>query len=137
MAVRLEYEYMSHSIRFICQGSSGAIFAALVSQHIIKHCRTIRVHEIIHIKKPGEESHYPGHYITGQTGVNKNIIIDDFISTGRTIARIYDTFLSCNPKEKMDAIIVAGYYSNSQGADHMNHIRVDKLICGGSYDITI
>ena len=67
------------SITLWCRGSSGAIIAALVSQHIFAGV------EICHIKKSGENAHIsiptPQHDI--------NIIIDDLMASGDTVEAIY------------------------------------------------
>lgn len=126
----------SNFIRFICQGSSGAIISAMVYQEIRLIPQSPLVLEIVHIKKEGEQSHFPGHTITHVNFV-KNIIIDDFIASGRTVRRVYDTFLAANELETIDAIIVGGKCA-IKSVLHSYHLRdvvVDKFISEGEFDL--
>jgi hypothetical protein len=68
------------SINFICGGSSGAITATLF-------CSRIPKSSIFYVTKGGESRHtnstlFPGYY---------NIIVDDFIVSGRTVQRLIDS----------------------------------------------
>lgn len=76
-----------------CMGSSGAILAALFASKI----NAVNI-KIVHVKKSGENSHGTTSplYSTKSTGgifngsAIVNVVIDDFISSGRTMARIYE-----------------------------------------------
>ena len=94
-------------INLICQGSSGAILAALVGSKLKN------MNKIIHIKKEGESSHCNGdvEFISSK---DTNIIIDDFISSGDTVNRLYEQF-----KKKYDHVLHCLCVSR--------HISKDKL----------
>lgn len=78
-----EYNNPYPSLNIWCRGSSGAILASLFAVHI--HMPNIK---IIHVKKPGENSHSGG-YHPYTYGDAINVIIDDFVSSGKTLRHIY------------------------------------------------
>lgn len=85
--VFLEREGLEKSvarINLIGTGSSGAILCTLVSLKIDKFFNQVNV---IHIKKPGEKSHYDNssNYMMDYI----NIFVDDFMESGATIERVY------------------------------------------------
>jgi phosphoribosylpyrophosphate synthetase len=109
--------------RLVCAGSSGAILSALAASILAGS-----VVEIIHIKKDGEKSHCEGDqaedYIDTVT-----VIIDDLISSGDTVCRIYKKFTEANPEHKIDAIIVNMRVEMHRLAERCSDIIIDKLIC--------
>lgn len=84
-----------------CRGSSGAILAALLASRFIYHSP-----RILHVKKEGEEAHSTNGSFNHHTSFNHviNIIIDDFVSSGETIRKIYSTARKFVPK--IDVLIV-------------------------------
>lgn len=107
-------------ITLFCQGSSGAILAALVA------ARCSFVKEILHLKKPGEKSHaasfekaFPNSF---------NFFIDDHIASGYTIEMCCKNFLYHNPGKKCNGIIVSSIVFEKDIP-----CNVDYLICG-QYD---
>lgn len=109
-------EYKDKKINLFCTGSSGAIMATIFSLNV-PQCK------IIHIKKEGENSHSSNE----DRSVNKidhiNIIIDDFISTGKTVNRIAG-FMSSN-EIAIHCLVISGYsYHNSC------KFTMDYIICG-------
>lgn len=109
-----------YPIRLWCQGSSGAMLAALVATH-----EELSIHEIIHVKKHGEHSHSSSTYVGSQDYI-RNIIIDDFISSGETVKRIYTEFKSSNQHLKIDAILMAGIIHTH--LRNLSEIETDWLI---------
>jgi orotate phosphoribosyltransferase-like protein len=71
-----------HRIVFCCRGSSGAIMAGIASYNIPNST-------IFHIKKAGENSHDDSNYFCFHEK-DYIIIIDDFISSGKTMLKIYE-----------------------------------------------
>jgi hypothetical protein len=96
------------NINLFCRGSSGAICAALFVAYAPWHCK------IIHIKKPGESAHCDALEFNPD---NINVIIDDFMSSGDTVAEIYHNANSNQYKSKkliIDVLIVQrGWHANS------------------------
>lgn len=88
----LEKYSVERTIVLVCRGSSGAIIAGSIAVLLIENgCTNVR---IAHVKKPGEESHH--------STINLDryqdpviIIVDDFISTGRTLKAIFDAIDKC------------------------------------------
>lgn len=66
-----------------CRGSSGAMLSALLSVFISGHCL------IHHFKKPYEDSHSPD-WARPLQRKSKNVIIDDHIYSGNTLAIIHE-----------------------------------------------
>ena len=124
MAEILYDAYKRTPLRLLCSGSSGAILSAIIADsHLLD------VIEIIHVKKSGEEHHVNSHDIRQLTcnysGRVLNIIVDDFICSGRTVERIYDTFTHCNISENVDGIIVNGYFNKNCGK--FQHMKIDDI----------
>lgn len=75
-------EFKGKFVNIWCRGSSGAILAALLASNIKNECI------VCHVKKDGETSHNreinPNRYVPFI-----NVIIDDFVCSGRTIKSIY------------------------------------------------
>lgn len=74
-------EFRDQHIKLLCMGSSGAIIAAIFAS-LVPNCT------IIHVKKQGEQSHGENLFQVSNKGVN--VIIDDFVNTGKTINDIYN-----------------------------------------------
>ena len=77
IAELITLNFPDKSITFWCQGSSGAIISALVSQHLPNS-------NIYHVKKTGENSH--SYSISHVNDIN--IIIDDLMCSGNTVENI-------------------------------------------------
>ena len=107
-------EFSFKSINIYCQGSSGAIMAAFFCARVQNACR------ILHVKKEGEKSHSDYSNLRPFSGDCINIIIDDFIASGRTVNRIH-SFADV----KIDCLIVSG-------ESYMDKIefKPDYLVCG-------
>lgn len=89
-----------------CMGSSGAIISTLLSITMIELCDITPM--IIHLKKDGEYSHDHNDYINDNN--NFNIIIDDFIVSGRTLNTTYSkiNYTGTN-MPVIDLIAISGY----------------------------
>lgn len=102
--------YHDNKIHLFCQGSSGAIIAGIV----VANLTTIGIEaEVNHVKKEGEWSHHSGAARIGSFDDNSVcIIIDDFISSGETVNRIYAEYENCMKMSgrpvKLDALVVRG-----------------------------
>lgn len=93
-------------INFLVRGSSGAIIATMVANHLNYPVR------IFHIPKPEEQTHrdaFCRSFLDGPI-----IIIDDLMCTGQTILEIYKEFLFSNPKKPLSAIIICNKLNNNQ-----------------------
>ena len=90
-----------HHVNLICRGSSGAILAALFSAFANPEwdCR------IVHVKKPGESSH--GIPIRNCDLAGINVIIDDFLCSGRTLVSIIDDINDTDTMAEIDVVILA------------------------------
>lgn len=78
-------DFKDTKLSLICRGSSGAIIATMFAAYLPNECR------IVHIKKEGESSH------SGSISLRKdyrNIIVDDFIATGKTMNAIYQALVA-------------------------------------------
>jgi phosphoribosylpyrophosphate synthetase len=78
------FTHKSTIIDIWVKGSSGAILAGMLATHLLEYTVSIK-----HIKKPKESSHTKNSYLYG-SNERVNIIIDDFIETGKTINSIND-----------------------------------------------
>lgn len=87
--------YEDKSVVLVCQGSSGALISAWASQHIEGKLR------IEHVRKEGESSHSK-HSKYNICKADEVIIIDDFIESGGTINRLYQTVEAAASYEKCD-----------------------------------
>ena len=113
MADEIHRLYTGDIISLWCRGSSGAIMAALVSSYL-SHTHRVTIE---HVKKEGENSHSYGEEKYKEE--HRNIIIDDFISSGSTIRHIIVGMMAasgrrdsikCLDSVHVDAILVAGKY---------------------------
>lgn len=95
-------EFKDKYVNIFCQGSSGAMVAFVFAMNIPNSNR------IIHIKKDGENSHNTNMYVHPNERNAINIIVDDLISSGATINRIYDKAIAENGKLNIDLIAVSG-----------------------------
>jgi len=81
MAIKLSKLYSKKiRINLWCRGSSGAIIAAIIASKLIKKQYNTT---ICHVKKDGEENHHGSYIYYISDGIN--IIVDDFICSGKTI----------------------------------------------------
>lgn len=95
----IKKESNGQRINLYCAGSSGAIIAAIIATELSDV-------EICHVKKEGENSHSPScPYSRGY-----NVIVDDFVSTGRTIDYILDKYQG--RIKSFDLMIVTSNISN-------------------------
>jgi hypothetical protein len=106
-------------IHFLCRGSSGAILSGAVSTLL-----PLRNSTISHIKKDGESSHNWSNHFPKE---HYYIIIDDFISSGRTVDSIHQAYLnSCHIGCNVNMLVVSAGVTGS-----LNCINeLDVLICG-------
>lgn len=111
------FGFQSPHITLFCQGSSGAILAALVA------ARCCFVKEILHLKKPGEQSH-AGSFKKGYPD-SLNFFIDDHIASGQTIAMCCRNFLFHNPRQLIHGVIVSSMVFEKDIPEN-----IDYLICG-------
>jgi len=95
------HENMKYGFNLFVRGSSGAIIGGLICEYLSNY--PIR---ICHIKKEGESSHFNSSYLTNREAA-KNIIIDDFISTGETVNIIYQKMID-SEINNVDLLIVSG-----------------------------
>ncbi len=93
------FPHKSNKIDIWVKGSSGAILGGMLATHLPEDRVTIK-----HIKKSGESSH---HNNLSLYGFNErvNIIIDDFIESGKTINSINDELK--NKGVSCDILIIA------------------------------
>jgi len=68
------------------RGMSGALVAPIVARDLKK--------EIILVRKTGEDNH-SGYSLEGHIGAKKYVILDDFISTGKTVREIIKQVIAC------------------------------------------
>lgn len=98
--------YGGDNINLWCRGSSGAIIAALICNKFIS--QTGGKCKIAHVKKEGESSH---HSTPTYNSSYKNIIVDDFIASGRTVIAILQEMLNYLVQPKV-TIVVTGTISS-------------------------
>ena len=96
LANNIMCEFPHNKIQFICTGSSGAIIAALVAQHI-------PTSRICHVKKEGEKSHCTASIESNNDFIK--IIIDDFTSTGSTVNRLITYLNNFDSEERHLALL--------------------------------
>jgi phosphoribosylpyrophosphate synthetase len=97
-------EFKGRSVNLICRGSSGAIIAAIFANEL-KYVNT----KIIHVKKAGESSH--GSKVSRLINDGVNVIVDDFIGTGKTVRQTYkDVVRERSFDFEVDAVCVTGAY---------------------------
>ena len=95
----IKEKFPEGTITIWCRGSSGAIIAGIISSKLKGRAR------IAYISKPNEKRHdpvSPYQYLGGY-----NIIVDDFICTGKTI----DDIIKKSDCKKFDLLIVSGIVS--------------------------
>lgn len=101
-----------HSINLICRGTSGVIVATQIFHYM--HSRTDDDVNIVYVSK-GENRHggdiEPRWRLRNQ-GVC-NIIVDDFVSTGATMDRIYEQLVK-EDVHIVDMICVSGCFKKSR-----------------------
>ena len=115
-------DFKDKYINLVCRGSSGAIIAGIVSVMIKNDNR------IVHIKKDGESSHSDDASIKGAIKRDTiNIIIDDFMCSGKTINAIYEKLQNMTGDDKLvvDCLCISGVYFEVDVKFDVNH-----LICG-------
>lgn len=93
-------EYTGKKVNIICRGSSGAIIAAIFTQKIPNMCK------IVHVKKPGEDSHNSSTDLWYDNAIN--IIVDDQISSGGILNAIWEYMSERHGGFKVDCVIVGG-----------------------------
>jgi len=98
MANKLREVYPNSKLCLWCMGSSGAIIAGIISSMILD-CT------ISHVKKEGENSHSSGIHMVKDDRIN--IIVDDFVDSGRTIKTIIYKMERYNIP--VEALCVTGY----------------------------
>lgn len=102
LAKVLKKVYKNEHINLICTGSSGAIVAGIIALNIPNS-------EIHHVRKEGENAHR-GTFINNIFAIDcVNVIVDDFISTGKTMERIYNSLCEVHGKDiKIHCVCVTG-----------------------------
>lgn len=111
------------TIVMYCTGSSGAILSALLCAQLRSKYEVI----IKHVKKKGEDCHtesrlglIEGHY---------NIIVDDFISSGRTINFIYERIKSADVLMQQDPIIDLILVVGNPHLNELKHVKFKAISC--------
>lgn len=122
MAKILSETYPGSKMRLVCSGSSGAIISTIIATSGL-----VDVVQITHIKKDGETYCLSGHNTFKDNPYDNiiNIIVDDQISTGTTMKRIWEKFTMTNTEEIISCIIVC----MPVPIKVCNMINVDTLIC--------
>lgn len=123
MANILSDRFSGKSITLICQGSSGATYAALVYSFLPR-----QIIEICHVRKEHEAAHYMD--CTKKSLSEINIIIDDFVHTGNTIERCFNGFMEYNYAEDIHAAIFCGYISDH---NEILNLDINTIICQKYY----
>lgn len=121
MAKIIDHEFPHEKISLWCSGSSGSILSAIIANEL--H----RVEEILYVKKNNEYTHGTGesYYVAPNS---THIIVDDFISTGNTIIRIYDHFTKSKEGQHIrpSLIVSRGVYKPCL----QHEMEYDKIIAG-------
>ncbi len=114
-------EFKKKFVNIICMGSSGTIIATLFAMHLRN------ANKIIHVKKSGEWAHHK--ILCFNTSRNSiNIIVDDFISSGDTMRRIYEETQRRGERD-IHCVCVTGVYAQGQ-IDSLG-FTPKYFICGG------
>lgn len=92
-------KHIQGKVNLWCTGSSGAILAAFLVTFLPKDLDIT----ISHVKKQGETSH-SGSTTWSSGGIN--VVVDDFICSGKTIKRITDYLLA--RELSLDVLCVSG-----------------------------
>lgn len=90
------------AVNIWCSGSSGAILSAFLIKNLDNKCI------ICHVKKEGENSHHGNSFYSKYYENCVNIILDDFMRSGRTIERIYEQAKEC--EVTIDILVLANAY---------------------------
>lgn len=117
-------QHFGKNLRLICMGSSGSIFATMITMLLPNH-----EIEIYYVKKQGEHSHGSSvEYIrnVGDESI-ENIIVDDFISSGETIRVLYHEFKKSHDL-KIHGLIVSGYLNPNY--NQFRNMEIETLIAG-------
>lgn len=107
------------SINIWCRGSSGAILGALLAKTIPNPCN------ICHVKKKGEDSHQNNieHIFCGEC---KNILLDDFSRSGKTLDAIYEAYKEKLGEEQvLDILVLANGWKDCPPRFPVKHIIID------------
>ena len=115
MANYIKRKFPEGTISLWCRGSSGAIIAGIISSNL-KRKVFIR-----YISKNNEKRHDKNNH-NYETDIN--IIVDDFICTGKTI----DEIINKSGREKFDLLIVSGDISKTF-IESKSWENVFKIIC--------
>ena len=90
----IKEKFPEGTITIWCRGSSGAIIAGIISSIIISRSN-FKV-EVCHVKKEKEDSHsYQSIYFDSYNNYVE-IIVDDFIASGKTVEAIIEKMNSYN-----------------------------------------
>lgn len=92
-----------------CRGSSGALIAGVFSYILFKNDYR---YKICHVKKLNEESHQSRYYSYRYT-VALQVVIDDFMSSGKTLNAIYSDMKDAKVNKVNYLIISSGYNKES------------------------
>lgn len=88
-------------INLWCRGSSGAIIAAIIAKEYINSGGKAL---ICHVKKKGEHSHNGSLYFEHGS---KDIIVDDFVSSGETVKAIWAKQQEVTEKRPCHCLVVS------------------------------
>ena len=115
MANYIKRKFPEETISLWCRGSSGAIIAGIISSNL-KRKVFIR-----YISKNNEKRHDKNNY-NYKTDIN--IIVDDFICSGKTI----DEIINKSGRKKFDLLIVSGDISETF-LESKSWDKIFKIIC--------
>ena len=107
MANAIKKAYPRKKIVLWCRGSSGTIIASVIAAKLGK-----KVTAIAYVRKENEDRHGVGVLYSSNDGKAINVIVDDFIETGKTINAIIDRINSfseyTDTEFKLDCLCVTG-----------------------------
>lgn len=120
-------------ITFWVRGTSGAMLAGIILQYLTEHNHhKVTVHIV---RKPDEDSHgsnYSLYYECGDEYVN--VIVDDFICTGSTLDKIYQTIydkrVECHKEEHPSPVVDYLIVSGQVYPTHVEDMGIATVICG-------
>jgi adenine/guanine phosphoribosyltransferase-like PRPP-binding protein len=121
--VMTEHYDLTHTDNVIifCRGSSGAIISGIVSVRLSQLLPERTFITIHHIKKEGEQSHAAQFVESSLFYRSITIIVDDFISTGRTIRSILERIHGFRGSDQIiDILAVSGSISDEYD-DEIRH----------------
>lgn len=116
------HENIKNGFNFFVRGSSGAIISGLICSYLSNYPTTI-----CHIKKENESSHCGSKFLSYHSKA-VNIIIDDFISSGETVNKIYEKVIGTTRITNIDLLIVSGDIFEGQLKFKPLHIICEKYI---------